>query len=183
MNEKALIESCRRKDRKAQKALYDHYAPMMLGVCRRYVKTREDAEDVLLEAFFKVFSNLQQFKGEGSFEGWIRRIVINESLMFLRKTHNLHIRVELQPTDIKTSTTVVDKLAAQDIIHLLNQLPTGYRTIFNLYVIEGYKHREIADLVGISINTSKSQLILAKKRLRDLLEEANYPSAFVMKRY
>lgn len=182
LNEKALIEACKRQDRKAEKALFDRYSPTMLGVCRRYVRTKEDAEDVLLEAFFKVFSNIHQFKGEGSFEGWLRRIVINESLMFLRKKHNFHIRVELTQVDIKTSTTAVEKLAAQDILHLLNQLPTGYRTIFNLYVIEGYKHREIAELLNISINTSKSQLILAKKRLRGLLEKANYPSASFAKR-
>ncbi len=175
MNEKKLIEACRRQERRAQRALYDRYSPHMFGVCKRYVKNKEDAEDVLMEAFFKVFTNIQQFKGEGSFEGWIRRIVINESLMFLRKKHNFHIRMELNPSDAITATTALKKLEAEDILYFLNQLPTGYRTIFNLYVIEGYKHREIADLLGISINTSKSQLILAKKRLRELLVEANYP--------
>lgn len=175
MNDKKLIEACRRQDRRAQRNLYDHYAPHMFGVCKRYVKNKEDAEDVLLEAFFKVFTNIHQFKGDGSFEGWIRRIVINESLMFLRKKHNFHIRVELNQVDAQTPTTVVHKLEAEDILYFMDQLPTGYRTIFNLYVIEGYKHREIAELLGISINTSKSQLILAKKRLRALLEEANYP--------
>lgn len=175
MNDKKLIEACRRQDRRAQRNLYDQYAPHMFGVCKRYVKNREDAEDVLMEAFFKVFTNIHQFKGDGSFEGWIRRIVINESLMFLRKKHNFHIRVELNQVDAQTPTTAVHKLEAEDILYFLDQLPTGYRTIFNLYVIEGYKHREIAELLGISINTSKSQLILAKKRLRALLEEANYP--------
>lgn len=182
MNEKALIEACRRHDRRAEKALFDRYSPTMMGVCRRYVKTREDAEDVLLEAFFKVFSNIHQFKGEGSFEGWIRRIVVNESLMFLRKKHNFHIRVELNQVDAQTTSTVVDRLAANDILFLLSQLPMGYRTIFNLYVIEGYKHREIAEMLNISINTSKSQLILAKKRLKALVEKANYPSTSVAKR-
>jgi len=175
LDEKKLIEACRRQERKAQRKLYERYSPHMFGVCKRYVKNKEDAEDVLLEAFFKVFTNIHQFKGDGSFEGWIRRIVINESLMFLRKKHNFHIRVELNQVDAKTPTTVVQKLEAEDILYFLDQLPTGYRTIFNLYVIEGYKHREIAELLGISINTSKSQLILAKKRLRALLEEANYP--------
>ncbi len=175
MDETKLIEACKRQDRSAQKALYNQYAPQMFGVCRRYVKNKEDAEDVLMEAFFKVFTNIHQFKGEGSFEGWVRRIVINESLMFLRKKHNFHIRVELNPSDTVTATTALKKLEAEDILYFLGQLPTGYRTIFNLYVIEGYKHREIAELLGISINTSKSQLILAKKRLRELLEEANYP--------
>lgn len=182
MDEKAIIEACRRHDRKAEKKLFERYAPTMLGVCRRYVKTKEDSEDILLEAFFKVFANIHQFKGEGSFEGWIRRIVVNESLMFLRKKHNFHIRVELTQLDIKTGSTVIDRLAAEDILFLLSQLPIGYRTIFNLYVIEGYKHREIAEMLDISINTSKSQLILAKKRLRALVEAANYPSSSLAKR-
>ncbi len=181
MDHKKLIEACRRQDRKAQRALYEKYSPQMFGVCKRYVKNKEDAEDVLLEAFFKVFTNIHQFKGDGSFEGWIRRIVINESLMFLRKKHNFHIRVELTQVDAQTPTTAIDKLEAEDIIYFMDQLPTGYRTIFNLYVVEGYKHREIAELLGISINTSKSQLILAKKRLRTLLTEANYPGVSKIK--
>ena len=174
MTELQLIAACRKEDRQAQKLLFDRYSPKMLGVCRRYVRHKEDAEDVLVSAFFKVLINLHQFGHKGSFEGWIRRIVVNESLMFLRKRHNFNLKIEAEHFDIQTDMTVEDELAAQDILLLLEQLPNGYRTIFNLFVVEGYKHREIAEKLGISINTSKSQLILAKKRLRALLEKANY---------
>lgn len=170
VNDKALIAACLQEDRKAQQALFDHYAPAMLGVCKRYVKAPQDAEDVLIEAFFKVFTNLYQFKGEGSFEGWIRRIVVNESLMFLRRNHHLLNHVEVETAaGLRITPSIHEELAAGEILHLLDQLPMGYRAVFNLYVLEGYKHREIAELMGISINTSKSQLILAKKRLREML--------------
>lgn len=175
MNEKDLIAACIKGNPKAEKMLWERYSPVMFGVCRRYVKMQEDAEDVLVEAFYKVFSNLESFKGSGSFEGWIRRIVVNEALMFLRKRHNFNMVMEISKVDIASRMTIEDELAAQDIIKLLNQLPTGYRTVFNMYVLEGYKHREIAEILGISINTSKSQLILAKKRLQSLLRQSKYP--------
>lgn len=175
MTELELIEACKNEDRHAQKLLYDRMTPKMFGVCLRYCKNREDAEDVLVEGFFKVLTNLHQYSGSGSFEGWVRRIMVNESLMFLRKRHNFKLTVEVSNIEIKTKVTVEDELMAADILALLDKLPTGYRTIFNLYVLEGYKHREIAELLGISINTSKSQLILAKKRLRSLLEASQYP--------
>lgn len=175
VTEEDLIEACRQNDRRAQKTLYDRYSPVMYGVCRRYVKSPEDAEDVLVEAFYKVLTNLHQYKGSGSFEGWIRRIVVNEALMFLRKRHNFRMTVEVSEADQPTPNKVVQRLAAEDILGLLGQLPTGYRTVFNLYVLEGYKHREIAEILGISINTSKSQLILAKKKMQDLLEDYGYP--------
>jgi len=147
----------------------------MFGVCKRYARSREDAEDILLEGFFKVFKNIHQFQGAGSFEGWIRRIMVNESLMFLRKKHNFQLTVEVSNIEIKTEINAEQDLIAEDILNMLNKLPTGYRTVFNLYVLEGYKHREIADILGISINTSKSQLILAKKRLRSMLKANQYP--------
>ncbi len=183
MTEFELIAACQKQERRAQQLLFDRYSPLMFGVCKRYVKSKEDAEDVLVEAFFKVLTNIQNFKSEGSFEGWIRRIVINEALMFLRKQHNFNMTLEINPQmDAEADpVTAVDELAARDILHLLDGLPTGYRTVFNLYAVEGYKHREIADLLGISINTSKSQLILAKKRLQELLEDINYPGIKGMK--
>ena len=175
MTEKELIEACKRKDRKGQKLLYDRYSPKMFGVCKRYARSREDAEDVLLEGFYKVFKNIEQFKGAGSFEGWIRRIMVNESLMFLRKKHNFQLTVEVSNIEIKTEVNAEQDLMAEDILNMLAKLPTGYRTVFNLYVLEGYKHREIADIMGISINTSKSQLILAKKRMQAMLLANRYP--------
>lgn len=176
MTEQALIEACKRENPRAQKKLYDRYAPMAMGVCMRYVRHREDAEDVMVEALFKVLTHIQQYKGDGSFEGWIRRIVVNESLMFLRRRHNFNMTVELdQVKEPGVPVGIVSKLAAEDILSLMDELPTGYRTVFNLYVIEGYKHREIAEMLGISINTSKSQLILAKKRMQELLDKVDYP--------
>lgn len=178
MTEKELIEGCKKQDRMAQKLLFDRYSPKMNGVCLRYLRHTEDAEDVLVEAFFKVLTNIHQYKGSGSFEGWIRRIVVNECLMSLRRRHNFNLTVEIDNNlNVQTNKSIEDELAAQDILDFLNDLPTGYRTIFNLYVIEGYKHREIAEMLGISINTSKSQLILAKKRMKSLLVKANYPGA------
>ncbi len=147
----------------------------MFGVCLRYLRHREDAEDVLSNAFYKVLTHIAQFNSQGSFEGWIRRIVINEALMFLRKKKPYYIGLEAEEMDLPVPVRISDRLAAKDILQLLDQLPPGYRTVFNLYVIEGYKHREIAELLGISINTSKSQLILAKKRMRELLERVDYP--------
>ena len=173
VTEKELIRGCQEKDRKSQQRVYELYSPKMLGVCKRYMKDPMAAEDVLVEAFFKVFTKIDQYLGEGSFEGWIRRIVVNEALMHLRKRKPTEMTPEPLESDAKTSLTAQDSLEASDILSLLDQLPTGYRTIFNLYVIEGYKHREIAEKMNISINTSKSQLILAKKRMRELIHQQN----------
>lgn len=169
MTEEELIQACRKQQRRAQQRLYDRYSPVLFGVCKRYISRNEDAEDVLVESFFKIFSNLEQYKGEGSFEGWMRRIVANEALMFLRRRNLFQFDIEIGDLEIAAPTPVHSELAAQDILHLLNQLPTGYRTVFNLYALEGFKHREIAAMLGISINTSKSQLALAKKKLQGML--------------
>lgn len=169
MTEQELIQGCKKQDRQAQKQLYDLYAPMFFALCKRYVGSNEDAEDVLVEGFFKIMTKIGQYTGEGNFEGWMRRIMINEALMFLRKANTQPYTEEILNLEQSDYTTVVDELAANDILRLLDQLPEGYRTVFNLYVLEGLKHREIADMLGISINTSKSQLILAKKRMQELM--------------
>lgn len=136
----------------------------------RYTKQYEEAEDVMIHAFYKIFDKIDSYNGDGSFEGWMKRILVNEALMHIRKRNSLHLAVEVQDIDVPETTNVVDQLQYEDLLVLLEQLPVGYRTIFNLYVIEGYKHREIAELLDISINTSKSQLILAKKRMKKLVE-------------
>ena len=146
----------------------------MYGVCRRYVKHPSDAEEILVTGLYKAMTKIDKYSGKGSFEGWIRKIMVNECLMFLRSRHNFHESVELKEGDLKTEVTIEAELAAADLKALLATLPTGYRTVFNLYVIEGYKHREIAEMLGVSINTSKSQLILAKQKLRDLILENKY---------
>jgi RNA polymerase sigma-70 factor (ECF subfamily) len=142
----------------------------MFSVCRRYLSSREDAEEALVSGFYKVMTQIDSYSGTGSLEGWIRRIMVNESLMLLRKKQLL-----VFPGDVLENNELIDgfsieaEISAQEIIDLLNQLPNGYRTVFNLYVLEGYKHQEIADILEISINTSKSQLILAKEKLKQLL--------------
>ncbi len=139
----------------------------------RYMKNEVDAEDALIKGFYKIFKNLHLFKGEGSFEGWMKRIVINECLMLLRKNHNINMMVAIDDTSVMNTLKVdfVDNLTYQEVLALLDELPVGYRTVFNMYVIEGYKHREIGEALGISINTSKSQLILAKKKLQQLVKK------------
>lgn len=164
-----IIQGCRNSDAKSQKELYDRYAGLFLSMAVRYTKQYEEAEDVMIHAFYKIFDKIDSYSGDGSFEGWMKRIVVNEALMHIRKRTNLNLAVEISDIDKPETENVVDDLQYEDLLKLLSELPDGYRTIFNLYVIEGYKHREIAELLGISINTSKSQLILAKKRMRTLL--------------
>ena len=166
-----IVEKCRRGDREAQKELYSHYAPTLLGMARRYFSAVEDAEDILMEAFYKIFTNMDQYKGEGSFEGWMKRILVNEALMRLRRHRNFALSIESEALEIPDENDILSSIQHDEIIELLDHLPTGYRTIFNMYVIEGYKHREIADVLNISINTSKSQLIQAKKKLGELLKK------------
>ena len=147
------------------------YKDVLYPICLRYVKNTEDAEDVFIEAFYKIFNKIDDFKGDGSFEGWMKRIMVNESLMFLRKNHNLRMTVELTDIDKSEEVQPDDEIFYEELLTALNELPVGYKTIFNLYVIEGFKHREIAELLGISINTSKSQLILAKKRIQEIIKK------------
>lgn len=175
MTETTLIERLRQQDAAAQKWLYDRYAPLLFSVCRRYLRRREDAEEALISGMYKVFSQIQTYSAAGSFEGWMRRIVVNEALMMLRRTQPLTFPGDDIPVaDTADSFSIEAELSARDILNLLDQLPNGYRTVFNLYVIEGFKHQEIADMLGISINTSKSQLILAKEKLKGMLKAKGY---------
>ncbi|MBT8232942.1 MAG: sigma-70 family RNA polymerase sigma factor [Saprospiraceae bacterium] len=171
-SEANIIQRCKQQDPLAQKALYDKFSPVLYGICLRYLKNTTEAEDVLIESFYKIFNKINQFKSQGSFEGWMKRIVINESLMKIRKKNNLSLHVEIEKAYyVNEKSRVISDINYKELLQLLEDLPTGYRTIFNLYVIEGYKHREIAEKLGISINTSKSQLILAKKKMRDLYKK------------
>lgn len=175
LTEEQIIKGLQRQDRSVQKYLYDRYAPLMFSVCRRYLSAREDAEEALISGFFKVYAHIDAYSGAGSFEGWIRRIMVNESLMMLRRAQPLVFPGDAMPLpDTADSFSIEADISAREIMALLEDLPAGYRTVFNLYVLEGYKHQEIADLLGISINTSKSQLILAKEKLRKLLHAKGY---------
>lgn len=170
-----LLTRLRDQDRAAQKWLYERYSPLMFSVCKRYLHSREDAEEALVSGFFKVFSQIDGYAGIGNFEGWIRRIMVNECLMMLRKSQPLTFPGdEAQIPDHPDSFNIEADISAREILELLDLLPPGYRTVFNLYVLEGFKHLEIAEMLGISINTSKSQLILAKEKLRNLLKAKGF---------
>ncbi len=165
--ETELIEQCRKGRRKAQQSLYDRFSGLMLAVCSRYIADRSEAEDVMISGFVKVFSKLDQFKHEGSFEGWIRRIMVNESLSYIRKNKAMYLEVDIDEAHREPDYAVLDNhLHAEDLMKLIAQLPTGYRTVFNMYAIEGFSHKEIAEDLGISENTSKSQLSRARALLQ-----------------
>lgn len=169
--EHTIVAQCIKGDRNAQKTLYNTYAAKLLGVAHRYVNDRAIAEDILLEGFLKIFKYLESFEGKGSLEGWMRKIVSNEALMWLRKNKTIIEDID-NVFDLHNEDEGIDDiLAHQEIMEVVMQLPVGYRTIFNLYIIEGYKHKEIAEILDISINTSKSQLIMAKKKLSALILE------------
>ena len=142
----------------------------MLLVCRRYTKSLEDAEEVLANGFIKIFKQMDQYQGKGPFEAWMRRIMVNESINFIRYQKNLFV----EWTDQVASTHNEENLGddgVQELLHLIDELPMGYRTVFNLYAIEGYPHKEIAEMLGISESTSKSQLNRARKSLQDRILE------------
>ncbi len=173
MSEKELIQKCLKNDRNAQNFLFEKHSASMFGVCRRYMKDESEAESCMISGFIKVFKNLHQYKFNGSFEGWIRKIMVNECLMELRKRRNFNISIEVVSDKLIESFTIDQELHSKDIIQLLDYLPYGYRTVFNLFVIEQYSHEEIADKLGISINTSKSQLVKARTRLKQYIQQLN----------
>ncbi|OZI06087.1 RNA polymerase subunit sigma-70 [Siphonobacter sp. BAB-5385] len=172
--EEQLVKACQKADPKAQRRVYEKYSARMLAVCRRYFKDEYEAEECMVEGFVKVFERISQFKLEGSFEGWIRRIVVNECLMALRSKKQLgwqtsydEILYEPDPQLPETSLEVAD------LLKLVDQLPTGYRTVFNLYAIDGYSHEEIARTLQITESTSKSQLHRARALLQRLITETD----------
>lgn len=176
LTEEELLEGCRKGRSSSQRKLYDRLAPKMLGVCMRYIRDKEEAEHVMIGGIVKVFEKMDQFKGDGSFEGWVRRIIVNDCLMYIRKNRNMSLETDIEEVyDNPNLKVMEDKLDEKDLLKLINDLPVGYRTVFNLYAIEGYSHAEIAKQLGINENTSKSQLSRARKwlqaRLKDIEQE------------
>ncbi|MEL7002024.1 MAG: RNA polymerase sigma factor [Bacteroidota bacterium] len=172
-DEEILIKKCCKQDGQAQKQLYDKYASKMLGLCTRYVRDSDQAEDVMIGGFVKVFQKIDQFSGQGSFEGWLRRVMVNESLTFIRRNKSMYLEVDIEHADYEPDySTLSNHLEAEDLLALVKQLPVGYRTVFNLYAIEGYSHKEIAGQLGVSENTSKSQLSRARALLQKQLMES-----------
>jgi len=168
LSEESMIAGCRSGNPRVQQQLYERYSPVMLPVCLRYVKSKDLAEDIMVSGFMKVFDKIDSYKGTGSLQAWIRKIMVNQALGHLRKHKSMHLHVNSELVEYLPDLAVYsDQLEAQDLLNLVCELPLGYRTVFNLYAIEGYSHKEVAELLGISENTSKSQL----SRARGLLQQ------------
>ncbi len=171
-NEKDIIKGCCEGNIIAQKILYKSLSSKMFGVCMRYTNDYHIAEDILQDGFIKVFKNISKYRGEGSFEGWIRRIFVNTAIEHYRKKVNMYPVTEIESDHIKTyDGDIVDQLQAEDLLRLIGELSPGYRTVFNMYVIEGYSHQEIGEMLGISEGTSKSQLSRARSLLQIKVNE------------
>lgn len=172
MDDLTLVNECAKGNSKAQRALFDKFAPKMLAVCQRYLRNNQEAEDVLQDGFVKVFQKIVDFKMEGSLEGWIRRIVVNTALDTIRKNKKLLDDIQVEEVQYKVSFTdhQFDGMDLAQLMKLINEMPDGYRIVFNMFAIEGYSHKEIADTLGVTENTSKSQYSRARAFLRTQLE-------------
>jgi len=173
MNELHLIEGCRKGNRLAQKELYENYSRRMMGVCLRYVNDRETARDLLQDGFVKVFTSIGSYTGVGSFEGWMRKIFVNCALEYLRKSDVLRDAADLDnsPELTEPDSSVISKMAAAELLQLVHELPSGFRTVFNLFAIEGYSHKEISEMLNITESTSRSQFTRAKQLLQRRISE------------
>ncbi len=171
LNEAYIINGCRRGKHRAQKALFDRYHPVLMGICVRYAKSNAEAEDILLVGLARIFNKINDYSGRGSFEGWMKRIMINVAIDNYRK--NLKHYFTENFDDLTTDDTGVDYIpdnfSLEDIIRTIQELPNGYRIVFNLYAIEGYTHKEIAEKLNITESTSKTQLMKARKKLKQKL--------------
>jgi len=171
MTEEALIYGCLHNDPSAQRELYNRYSPKMLSVCYRYAQNREDAEDMLQEGFIKVFTQIGTFQNKGAFEGWIRRIIVHTCINFLKKYKKFNESVDLDHAgylQVKEET-IPSLMQAKQVVECIRLLPVGYKTVLNLYAIEGYSHKEIADILEIEESTSRSQYTRAKAMLEAIL--------------
>lgn len=169
-----LIKRCIDNDPVAQKDLYDLYAPKMWMVCMRFGKNQMMAKDLMQEGFIRIFTQLDKYNGQGSFEAWMRRVIVNTSINYYKKNlQRQKYEVDADEAyDLKQSeASALDKISSEELLKLLEKLPDGYRMVFNLYAIEGYSHKEIADMMGITESTSKSQLSRARSFMQDLLKK------------
>ena len=169
--ESKLIARAAKHNRDAQQRIYEMYSPKMLSVCRIYIKDLQHAEDVMLKGFLKVFTHLNDFKEEGSFEGWIRKIMVRESISFLRTQKKIEFQEEF--SDDLSFDDISSNFEVAHIQQLIDELPEGYKMVFVMYAIEGYKHQEIAKTLNITVGTSKSQLFKARKMLQESLKTQN----------
>ena len=171
--EESFIKLLRENDKRAQKSFYQQLAPKMYGVCLRYASNSDDAADIMQEGFIRIFNHIKDFRGDGSFEGWVRRTMVNTAINYYRKSIKRGISAELKHVKEKADETpfVIDRMAADELIELIKNLPDGYRTVFNLNIIEGYTHKEIGEMLNISENTSKSQLSRARVSLQKMINK------------
>jgi len=170
--DKSFIIKLLRNDKKAQEAFYQQLAPKMYGVCLRFALDKDDAADILQDGFIRVFVHLKDFRGEGSLEGWVRRTIVNTAINYYNKKIKQGVKTDLdQVKDTnQTRSLVVENMSTRELLNMINELPDGYRTVFNLNIIEGYTHKEIGEMLGISENTSKSQLSRARASLQKRLK-------------
>lgn len=170
--DKAFIKRLKSGDEKAQKAFYQALAPRMYGICLRFAKNTAEAEDILQEGFIRIFNHLKDFRGEGSLEGWVRRTIVNTAINFYKKRIKQGVSTELETVreKVEDKHVIIEKIAADELLTMIQKLPDGYRTVFNLNVIEGYSHKEIGVMLNISENTSKSQLSRARSALQKMIE-------------
>lgn len=173
-----LLELCINQDRNAQRQLYDSLYPKLHFVCRRYLKSEEDREEAMADAFFTILSKLNQLKDLKAFQAWSRKIMVNHCLAYLKKKVDFEIKIEDHPNEIPSANAAyANSLELDDLMGLLEKIPDGCKTIFNLFVVEGFSHKEIAEELNISVGTSKSQLNVAKNKLQDLVNVYYYSKA------
>lgn len=177
LNLTEIIRACREGDRAAQRQLYEASKRKMFVMCLRYARSREDAEDILQEGYVKVFRDIHQYSGEGNFEGWMRKVIVNTALQFLRKQRSRPFEVDFEEHAFRfeyqaaESGDDIGKERTEEILELMQDMPDGFRTVLNLYILEGYSHAEISEICGISVGTSKSQLNRAKAYLKKKIEK------------
>ena len=166
-----LIRKCQQKSRKAFEELYKKFSPFVYGICLRYAKNRDEAQDILQDCFIKLMDKIGDFRFEGSFEGWLQRIAVRESLNYLRLTRSSFVDIDENDSDEEdVSSDIISNMTAQELIAEIGKMPDGYRTIFNMYVIEGYQHKEIAEILNITESTSRSQLKKAREYLIEMIK-------------
>jgi RNA polymerase sigma factor (sigma-70 family) len=177
MSDEEIIKSCLSGETRSQKLLFDKYSRKMMGICLRYAAGREEAEDMLQEGWIKIFKNLGSFRFEGSAEGWIKRVIVNTCLDYIRKTKRMFNQVEIEVAGEMLHPEIgihsPDTLTEKDLLKMIHQLSPGYRTVFNLFAIEGYSHKEIGEMLSISESTSKSQYSRARVQLQKMFQEEN----------
>lgn len=184
MSDRQIIEGCARNERKAQQELYNRYSHFLLGVCLRYASDKAEAEDILQDSLLKIYFNIKDYSGTGSFIGWLRKIAVNTAITHYHKHLKFRYYVDIEDyvsAESGVSSFEEDLFTSDELFRVLNGLPAGYRMVFNLYAVEGYKHKEIAKMLGIDTNTSKSQYSRAKAAIREKLDKlrklkSKYPS-------